>query len=136
MPTARMMQVEATGIRDPYRKDIFGMDLNKDERNEVNGIKKRLWFNLGWCLTLVIVWTIILELTGNRWGSMSDTLLTLFIASLVMQAFFHWEISNHLYPGRKLANLGWVLFILLLILVGVTFGDMFVIGWLVSLAGG
>lgn len=99
-------------------------------------IKKRLWFNLGWCLTQVIVWTLILELTGNRWGTMSDNLLTLFIASLVMQAFFHWGISNHLYPGRKLSNLGWVLYTLLLILVGVMFVEILAIGWLVSLSGG
>jgi len=99
----------------------------------VKRIKKRLWFNIGWCLTLVMVWTLILALTGNRLRSISGNLLALF---LVMQAFFHWGISNHLYPGRKLANLGWALFTLLLILVGITFGDMFVIGWLVSLSGG
>ena len=99
-------------------------------------IKKRLWFNLRWYFTLVIVWTLILELSGNRWGSMSDTFLSLFIASLVIQALFYWVISNHLYPESKLSNIGWVLLTLLLIPVGVAFTEILVIGWLISLSGG
>lgn len=96
----------------------------------------RLLFNFGWCLLLIIAWTICLELSGNRWGTMSNSLFILFIFSLVLQGAFYWLTINKLFHDAKSVNLAYVLASPFIIFVGVIFAEIIIIGGLISFFGG
>jgi len=79
---------------------------------------------------------LLLELTDNRWGTMSNNFLIFLIASLFIQGFFYWFIVKKYFSEKKSVNIVLLIAMPFFILFGIAFVEIFVIGGLVALFGG